>query len=197
MALSMALEAAAYVRPMPGHYVGGDAAVVREVEDGLLVSIVDVLGHGVEAHEFAVQIEAFFETTTVTDPAMLADALHARFRGARGAAVGICHIRGCDGLVRYVGHGNTSARRLWREPVRMISRDGTIGARIRSSPPQSLKLETGDVLVMYTDGVKDRFELADYRHVISDTAGSIARNVVELFGKGHDDAACIAVRIVD
>ena len=46
----MTLEAASYVRPMPGHHVGGDAAVVREVDDGMLISIVDVLGHGEEAH---------------------------------------------------------------------------------------------------------------------------------------------------
>jgi len=193
----MALEAAYYIRPMPGHYVGGDAAVVREVEDGLLVSIIDVLGHGAEAHELAVQIQSFFEATTVTDPSMLADALHARFRGARGAAVGICHIRRDDAVATYVGHGNTAARRLWRQPARMVSRDGTIGAQIRSCPAQTLKLEAGDVLLMYTDGVKDRFELADYRHVISDTTRSIARNVVEMFGKNHDDAACIAVRMVD
>lgn len=193
----MVLQAATYIRPMPGHHVGGDAAVVREVEDGLLVTIVDVLGHGVEAHEFAVQIQSFFEATTVTDPEMLANALHARFRGGRGAAVGICHIRREDGVANYVGHGNTAARRLWRQPARMVSRDGTIGGRIRSCPSQTLKLESGDVLLMYTDGVKDRFELADYRHVISDTAPSIARNVVEMFGKGHDDAACIAVRIMD
>jgi len=193
----MVLEASYYIRPMPGHHVGGDAAVVREVEDGLLVSIVDVLGHGIEAHELAVQIRSFFEATTVTDPAMLADALHARFRGGRGAAVGICHIRRDDGVVTFVGHGNTATRRLWQQPARLVSRDGTIGAQIRSSLAQTLKLEAGDVLLMYTDGVKDRFELADYRHVISDTTRSIARNVVEMFGKDHDDAACIAVRIAD
>jgi hypothetical protein len=196
MAVTAQLDVAAFVRPMPGELVAGDATVVRELDDGLLISIVDVLGHGAEAHEFAVQIEAFFAATTVSDPAMLADALHARFRGARGAAVGICHLRH-DGVLSYVGHGNTSARRLWRQPVRMVSRDGTIGAQIRSSAAQTVKLEAGDVMVLHTDGVKDRFELADYRHLISDPARSIARNVVHMFGKDHDDAACIAIKRVD
>jgi serine phosphatase RsbU (regulator of sigma subunit) len=60
-----------------------------------------------------------------------------------------------------------------------------------------MTLSPGDVLVFYTDGVKDRFELSDYRHAISDTPRFIARNVVEMFGKEHDDAACIAVKVGD
>ena len=57
-----------------------------------------------------------------------------------------------------------------------------------------MSLEPGDVFLFYTDGVSDRFDLDDYRHAVSDTPRSLANNVVNMFGKDHDDAACVAVR---
>jgi serine phosphatase RsbU (regulator of sigma subunit) len=195
--VSVSVETAAYVRPMPGEYVGGDAAVIRDIDDGLLVAIVDVLGHGSEANELASQIADFLNRTPLTEPEEVMEALHRHIRGSRGAAAGISRISTAAGTLSYVGHGNTQARRLWRNPARLISRDGLIGSHVRSAQAQTMTLSPGDVLVFYTDGVKDRFELSDYRHAISDTPRFIARNVVEMFGKEHDDAACIAVKVGD
>ncbi len=197
MAVTVKIEAASWVRPLAGEHVGGDVAVVRELDDGLLVAMVDVLGHGPEAHELAVRIQRFIEGSAITEPGPLMAGLHEHIRGSRGAAAGICRIRRDDGTLTYVGHGNTRLRRLWQQPARLVSRDGLIGGNIRGNHMQTLKLRPGDVVIMYTDGVSDRFELDDYRHVISDTARSVARNVVEMFGKDYDDAGCIAVRAVD
>lgn len=193
--MSMNLEVASWVRPFIGEAVAGDAAIVREVEDGLVVALVDVLGHGIEAHDVAVRIVDFLERSTVSDPAALMTALHQHLRGSRGAAAGICHINRNDGVLRFVGHGNTRARRLWQQPSRLVSKDGLLGSAIRGHNLQTMAIEPGDVLLFYSDGVTDRFDLDDYRHAISDTARSLARNVIEMFGKDYDDAACIAIRV--
>ena len=65
---------------------------------------------------------------------------------------------------------------------------------VRTPLPQEMQLDSGDVLLLYTDGVKDRFTLADYPGVLEQSVEAIARNIVERFGKDSDDAACIAVR---
>jgi len=195
MAVSLSLESATWVRPFLGEPLAGDAAIVREVEDGLVVAMVDVLGHGIEAHDVAVRIVDFLQRSTLSDPETLMTGLHHHLRGSRGAAAGICHINTNDGVLRYVGHGNTRARRLWQQPSRLVSKDGLIGSAIRGHNLQTMAIEPGDVLLFYTDGVTDRFDLDDYRHAISDTARSLARNVVEMFGKDYDDAACIAIRV--
>jgi serine/threonine protein phosphatase PrpC len=65
---------------------------------------------------------------------------------------------------------------------------------MRSLLPQALQLEPGDLVVLYTDGVSDRFTAEDYPSVLHHSAEEVARNIVQRFGKGHDDAACIAVR---
>lgn len=195
--MRLRLEAAARVRPLPGEAGAGDAAVIRELPDGLLIGMIDVLGHGPEAHEVAVRIAEFLRASPVTDPAALMSGLHERLRGTRGAAAGLCRIDDETGQLTYVAHGNTRARRLWPKPTRLISRDGLIGTAIRQHQPQVLQLETGDVLLFYTDGVGDRFDLDDYRPAISDTPRALAHNVIELFGKAHDDAACIALKVAE
>ncbi len=194
--MTVSLEAAARIRPRLGEHGAGDTAVIRQVEDGLVIGMVDVLGHGPEAHEVAVRIKSYLERSTATDPAILMTGLHELLKGsARGAAAGICFISSRDGMLRYVGHGNTRARRFWQQSTRLVSRDGLIGSAIRPHHEQSIKLAPGDIVLFYTDGVTDRFDLDDYRHAISDTPRSLAHNVIEMFGKDHDDAACVALRI--
>jgi serine/threonine protein phosphatase PrpC len=57
-----------------------------------------------------------------------------------------------------------------------------------------LQLEAGDLLLLTTDGVKERFSVEDYPGLLGDTPAVVARQVVQRFGKEHDDATCIAVR---
>ena len=57
-----------------------------------------------------------------------------------------------------------------------------------------MTLTPGDIVLLYTDGVKDRFQLQDYPQLLHHTAELIARTVIQRFGKDHDDASCIALR---
>ena len=54
-----ALEHSSLIRPCPGERLSGDAVVVSPLEEGLLVAIVDVLGHGPEANELTHVIDAY------------------------------------------------------------------------------------------------------------------------------------------
>ena len=85
-------------------------------------------------------------------------------------------------------------RRFGKEETRLVSRDGVVGQNIRTPLPQHLQLEPGELIVLYTDGVSDRFTSDDYPGVVRHAPKEVASNIVERFGKDHDDAACIAVR---
>jgi hypothetical protein len=50
------------------------------------------------------------------------------------------------------------------------------------------------VIILYTDGVSDRFTLDDYPGVVRHAPKEVASNIIQRFGKDHDDAACLAVR---
>jgi serine phosphatase RsbU (regulator of sigma subunit) len=174
--------------------VGGDAVVIRELPQGLFVAIIDVLGHGPEAHELTKVIDNYLRRYADADIVRVMKNLHQHLKGTRGAAVGFCAIDSNSGHLAYVGLGNTNLRRFGKTETRMVSQDGVLGQNMRSPLLQDLQLEPGDLLVFYTDGISDRFTAVDYPGLAHHAPQDAASNIVQRFGKDHDDAACITVR---
>ena len=189
-----ALEYSSAIRPCMGELVSGDAVVIRPLEHGLLLAIVDVLGHGVEAHALTHVIDAYLARYASADVAGVMTRLHQHLKGTRGAAVGLCAIDADSGVVNYAGIGNTVIRRFGSAETRLVSQDGVLGQNMRTPRPQSLQLESGDLIVLYTDGISYRFSLDDYPGALRHPPGEVAGNIVQRFGKDHDDAGCIVVR---
>lgn len=189
-----ALEHAAVVRPCLGEVVSGDTTVVRPIEGGLLVAIVDVLGHGPDAHALTLEIEAYLGRLAGARVAALMDGLHQHLRGSRGAAVGLCAVDLASGRLEYVGIGNTTLRRFGSPDLRLVSQDGVVGQNIRTPRVQTLQLGAGDLLVLHTDGVRERFSSDDVLDVAQQPPKEVAGAIVARFGKDYDDAACIALR---
>jgi len=188
------LEYAKVARPHLYEHVSGDAVVVRERGPLVLAAIADVLGHGPEAHEVAVAIEAFLMAQWDDSMVALMDRLHEHLKGSRGAGAGLCLVDPRSGLLRYTGTGNTVIRRFGSSEIRLLSRPGIVGGNRRTPTEEQMTLTPGDVVLLYTDGVKDRFGLDDYPELLHSPAESIARTVIQRFGKDHDDAACIVLR---
>jgi negative regulator of sigma-B (phosphoserine phosphatase) len=182
------------IRPCMGEALSGDAVVVKQLDGGVLLAIVDVLGHGPEAHKLTHVIEAFVGSYGSADVSGLMKHLHQHLKGSRGAAVGLCAIDTEKGCAHYAGIGNTAIRRFGATETRLVSQDGVLGQNMRTPQNQALALEPGDLIVLYTDGVSDRFTSSDYPSLPHHAPEDIARNIVQRFGKDHDDAACIAAR---
>ena len=182
------------IRPCPGEKVSGDAVVIRPLEGGLFAAIVDVLGHGPEAHELALIIGEYLSRYPSSDIAGLMKRLHQHVKGTRGAVVGLCAIDEAAGRAVYAGTGNTVLRCFGKTETRLVSLDGVLGQNMRTPRPQTLELEAGDLIVLYTDGVRDRFTSDEYPSIFHHAPKDVARTIVERFGKDYDDAACIAVR---
>ncbi len=188
------LEHSSLIRRCRGERLSGDAVVIRPLEQGLFLAIVDVLGHGPEAHELTHVIDAYLARYGTSDVSGLMTRLHQHLKGTRGAAVGLCAIDAATGRIDYVGIGNTTMRRFGKAETRLVSQDGVLGQNMRTPRPQTLQLDPGDLIVLYTDGVSDRFTSDDYPGLLRHAAKEVASNIVRRFGKDHDDAACIAVR---
>jgi len=188
------LEHSSQIRPCLGERVSGDAVVIQPLEGGIFAAIVDVLGHGPDAHELAVVIDSYLSRHGSSDVSGLMTRLHQAVKGTRGAAVGLCAIDAATGRACYVGTGNTVMRRFGKADTRLVSQDGILGQNMRTPRPQTLQLEAGDLILLYTDGVRDRFTSDEYPGIFQHAPKEVVRTIVERFGKDHDDVACIALR---
>ncbi|MEH6635934.1 MAG: SpoIIE family protein phosphatase [Halioglobus sp.] len=188
------LQTSSMIRPCLGERVSGDTVVIESLEQGLFVAIVDVLGHGPEANELTHVIEAYLKRYCCCDITGILAGLHQHLQGSRGAAVGLCAIDSAAGRLDYAGIGNTSVRIFGNTETRFVSQDGVLGQNMRTPRPQNAQLEPDDLIVLYTDGVSDRFTTQQYPGLLLHAPAQVVANVVQRFGKDHDDAACIAVR---
>lgn len=189
-----AIQIASYGRPFPGERVSGDGAVVVQHDSKILLAMIDALGHGPAAHEVAILAVKHLAQAKTDDLMALFKNLHQALQGSIGAAVGLGSFDTENGRFDYLGIGNTVARGFGSQEKRLVSMDGIVGEQWRAPNPQALTLYSGDVLLMYSDGISDRFSLSDYPQLIAHGAAAVARGVVDRFGKEHDDATCLVLK---
>ena len=192
---SEAFEWAAYNRPCLGERVSGDVAIAVPMEVKLLVVLIDVLGHGAEAHGLATEMADYVSRFPVADPSTMIENMHKAFKGSRGAAAGCAVLDARSHGVVFAGVGNPNFRILSpSQSMTLPVSDGIIGREIRTPRNHSTQLLAKDLLVACLDGVAETFQIADYPQIFSHGVQSIVRSVVRRFGKDYDDATCLVVR---
>ena len=192
---SEAFEWGAYNRPCLGERVSGDVAIAVPMEAKLLVVLIDVLGHGAEAHSLATEMADYVSKHPVAVPSTMIENLHKAFKGSRGAAGGCAVLDARSHGVVFAGVGNPSFRILnSSKSMTLPVSDGIIGREIRTPRDHSAQLQAKDLLIACSDGVAENFQVADYPQIFSHGVQSIVRSVVRRFGKDYDDATCLVVR---
>lgn len=189
-------DVAYYVRPMPSETASGDMAAYFELPNGILMALIDVSGHGIDANGLANQIHRYLEQHLSSSPIDLMSNLHNQLRGTRGAAIGLLFVDTDKGLASYCGVGNTGLYRVKGDPWHPISKDGVLGQRLPTLREQTTPLANGDVILMWTDGLS---ELAGRTYVAKNahqSAASLARDLVAALGRPFDDAGCIIFKWV-
>jgi anti-sigma regulatory factor (Ser/Thr protein kinase) len=163
-----ACPVAGLTRPLAGEPVSGDRFAVRSYPDGTLVLVADGLGHGPLAAEAATAAVDAFRTTPVDEPAEVVEHIHQAITHTRGAAVAVVRLAGADGAVRFAGHGNNAAAVLAAPGTAgaarqgMVSQPGVAGHQRRTVCEFSYPVEPGAMVVLHSDGVTDRWDLAAY-----------------------------------
>ncbi len=189
-----ALEPSVAIRPLLTDVECGDTAVVSRFGNKLFMGLVDVLGHGKQAYAVAETCKEFLEEHCQDPLVGLMQDLHKHIKGTRGAVAGLCVVESDTGTLKFVGIGNITVRTLGTQPTRMVSRSGVIGDIMPTPREESLALSDGDLLLMYTDGVKLHFEVEDWPQMRTSSVATMAHDIINLFGKDEDDAGCIALR---
>ena len=182
------------IRAYPGQNVCGDQVLSLPLVDGHLLAIVDATGHGPDAHKMAVMLITAIRKIASGDLSDMMKTLYELSRGSIGAAVGLAIFDPNKRTVRYAGIGNTSLIVYNDKKWRGVSRDGMVGQRLPTFTEQLTTFNPGDMAIMFTDGLSESLTNEEAMKLRLQNAHVIASRLVDVLGKVHDDASCIALK---
>ena len=184
------LNVAYIVRRKPGEIACGDAVVIRQESPVEMLAVIDALGHGVHAARVAAMAEIFLSGIDLTLGAVaVLEGLHLHLRNTRGAAASVALFT--EGAIEFCGVGNVEAR-CWgsRPPLMVIP--GVLGHRVGTIRSFQGELNGGDRLVMFSDGLRARFDLRFHQDLDPD---ALCKKLLSEFGREHDDAAVVVADV--
>lgn len=156
------VEWAVSSRPLePG--ASGDASIVRPLPGGILLGVVDGLGHGPAASAASREAIRILETADVENLVDVVRLCHQRLRATRGVVLTLAVIDDARDCMTWLGVGNVHGVLLRAhgedEPRRetLVGRGGIVGRVLTSLQASLVSLSTGDLLVLATDGIHPRF----------------------------------------
>lgn len=195
------IEGAYQVRPFPGEWKSGDVVCINESDEVLCLILIDALGHGMQAHKVASIVRAALKGFSSTGPISMIRRANDNLGSDSGAAMGVACINLKTSQIRFAGVGNVTMRLIGEQTMWLPSSPGNLGSlthsRLRSIRVTKGEFKTGDLLVMYSDGVKERFEASVENDAFRGRPSAVASHIINRFGKSHDDASCVVARIIE
>ncbi|WP_417810391.1 SpoIIE family protein phosphatase [Thalassospira alkalitolerans] len=176
--------------------VCGDMGLVVELDDGLFIAQLDVLGHGPEASDIAIRAKSFLEEISQTDSLVdIMQALHAHLKGTRGAAVALCRLDYGKDELKYAGVGNITTKLHAPTAVTLVPRDGVVGYIMSTPREETLAIPRGAVLILHSDGVPSHLDLSMIEGLMESDPQTIVNRMINELGKKDDDVGCIVVKV--
>lgn len=183
---------------LPGEAESGDLHLVRPVAGGVLVAVVDGLGHGAEAATAARLAVATLGSHAHESPLSLFEHCHRALKGTRGVVMSLASFGRRDASIAWLGVGNVDGvlmRVIVADGARarssLVTRGGIVGSELPRLQPEVLPLAAGDTLIFATDGIREGF----VEGLPTDaTPQQQADYILARHRKGTDDALVLVAR---
>lgn len=172
----------------------GDIAVMKQYDNQCFIALIDVLGHGSAARKIALSAKSYLEYNYKGMLTELMNGLHEHLKGTRGAVAAMCHLDILTGELTYVGMGNITVRIFGVKPTRLTPKDGIVGYRMTTPKMIKIKLHPEDIILMYSDGIKEHFDIVECAGLLKEDSQDIASGILKKFGKKNDDASCVVLK---
>lgn len=185
-------------RPMPGQSESGDQYLVKPFPDGVLIAVVDGLGHGDDA-----AAAAMLAVSTLTEHAEepvteLVSRCHAALRRMRGAVMSIASCNGAQNTMTWLGVGNVEGMLVHAEaaskPAMLLLRGGIVGERLPTLSAATLPLHQDDLLFFATDGIHSAFT-RDIRY--TEHPNELVHRIFNQHNRATDDALLLGARWIN
>ena len=180
--------------PIRGETLCGDAWLVREDQGQLSAIMVDGLGHGPEAHKAALAAVEAFDTTRLemTEDQQL-NVIHSRMKSTRGGAVFLLRVA-LNFQMEFSGVGNIRALIHTADKIKtLISQNGTAGLQIRKVKSLLQDWDGQGFLILHSDGITSRWDLAAYPGIFQKHPAIAAGVVYRDFSRNSDDTTVLVI----
>jgi negative regulator of sigma-B (phosphoserine phosphatase) len=184
-------------RAIPGQTVSGDLHVVSAFPHGVLIGVVDGLGHGDEATLAARTAVKVLSENPGESVITLVQRCHRALLNTRGVVMTLVSVDTTDDTATMLGVGNVEAALLRANPqgVRaresVLLRGGVVGYQLPALHASFVPFAPGDLLVFATDGVREDF--ADLLNASDPPAELVDRIMARKF-RGTDDGLVLACK---
>ncbi len=175
----------------------GDKYLVHSFDQGILLALVDGLGHGTEAAIAAGRAVQTLKDYASEPVVKLTQRCHRALQRSRGAAMSLARVDTKDSSMSWIAIGNVSGlvvhadhHRLPKQQTLMM-RAGVVGHTLPALQASAVPIDPGDLLIFITDGVALSFS-EEVR--IGDSPQQIADRILRAHHKGTDDATALVVR---
>jgi phosphoserine phosphatase RsbX len=184
---------------LPGERESGDTVVVRVYPKGLMIAVIDGLGHGSEAAAASrIAANALMECASDSLVAIFKHC-HESLIGSRGAVMSVAAFHPHDNTMSWLGVGNVGGVLVRADPrtvprhQEMLLRGGVVGLQLPFLHASVTSVITGDVMILVTDGIRSDFrERLQLRH----SPQQLADRILAESGKGTDDALVVVGRYI-
>ncbi len=183
--------------PHPEQIVSGDLHIVSPWAEGVLIGVVDGLGHGDEATVAARTAIDELAAHSGNDVVALMQRCHRALQHTRGVVMTLVSINTQDHTAALLGVGNVETVLLRADPAArppretVLLRGGVVGFQLPALQASHLPFATGDLLVFATDGVREDF--ADDLSANEPTGALVDRIMAKKF-RGTDDGLVLACK---
>jgi phosphoserine phosphatase RsbX len=181
--------------PIPGEVESGDLHVVAPFADGVLVALIDGLGHGPDAAEAARVAATLLAAHANETPISLLQRCHEGLRKTRGVVMSVASLDVRDSSLTWLGVGNVEGVLLRADPEStseaIALRGGVVGYQMPPLRAEVLPIGRGDTLILATDGIRSDFKLGVALEAASQ---AIAESILARCAKTSDDATVLVAR---
>jgi anti-sigma regulatory factor (Ser/Thr protein kinase) len=182
--------------PKTGETESGDGYGHVDAGRWQRVCLIDGLGHGILAATAAAEAIRSFKACRDSDTAsaVLMKA-HEALKHTRGAVMAVAVIDIETGNVSFSGIGNIIAATLHADQIQhMASSPGIVGFNVRGMREQNYTWKPGSTLIMSSDGLSTRWNLAKSPGLLLKHPALIAAVMHRDFARGTDDATVIVAK---
>jgi serine phosphatase RsbU (regulator of sigma subunit) len=180
--------------PKKDFSVCGDAWSARMQGNKIKISLIDGLGHGVQAHTASSLAAKSLQHYSKLQPDEELKSLHLDLKKTRGAVITIVHLDRQNRQLVYSGVGNIAMKIIAPGITKgCFSYNGIVGHIMPASLNNHNFIwnEKTDILIMHSDGITTRWDLQKYPGILQYHPMILAAALYRDFDRANDDSTIL------